>query len=103
MSFVVMAEFEIKDGRGDDFADYIKWHAQESLKEKGCQLFKANRDSADPQRFVMYEIYDDEPSFLAHRETPHYARFVNEIVPDQLVMQGDAPFVFRRTFSLVNA
>jgi len=102
MSFVVMAEFEIKPGRGDDFADYIKWHAQESLKEDGCQLFKANRDNTDPQRFVMYEIYDDEASLAAHRETPHYARFVNEIIPDQLVMHDDTPFVFRRAFSLVN-
>jgi|GEM_PF-519423 len=103
MSYVVMAEFEIKPGRGDDFAEYIKWHASESLKESGCQLFKANRDNDDPQRFVMYEIYDDEASFSAHRDTAHYARFVNEIIPDLLVMQGDAPFVFRRAFSLVNS
>lgn len=102
MSYVVMAEFEIKPGRAEDFADYIRWHASESLKESGCQLFKANRDEQDPQRFVMYEIYDDEASIIAHRETPHYAKFLNEIIPDQLVMQGDAPFVSRRVFSLVN-
>ncbi len=103
MSYVVMAEFEIKPGREDDFAEYIKWHASESLKEPGCQLFKANRDAQDPRRFVMYEIYDDEPSIVAHRETPHFQKFLNEIIPDQLVMQGDTPFVFRRVLSLVNA
>lgn len=102
MAYVVIAEFEIKKGRGDDFADYITWHGAESRKESGCQLFRANRSLEDPDRFVMYEIYDDEQCLIDHRETPHYKRFVAEIIPNLLVMQGDVPFVSRRFFSVVD-
>lgn len=99
---VVMAEFEIKPGRSDDFATYIQWHAEQSLTEPGCRFFRANRDREDPHRYVMYEIYDDESCLEAHRETPHYQRFATEIVPDQIVMQGDVPFVWRRLLDPVN-
>jgi len=101
MSTVIVAEFEVVAGRSDDFAEYLRWHGAESLKEPGCQMFQANRDLSDPHRFVMYEIYDNETAIDAHRQTPHYQRFVAEIIPDMLVMQGDVPFVSRSLLEVV--
>ncbi len=101
MSYVVTAEFQIKQGRSDDFAEYIKWHGEQSMTEPGCRLFTANRDAQNEHAFVMFEIYDNEAAIQAHRETPHYQRFLNEIVPDMLVMQGDVPFVSRGVLDLV--
>lgn len=31
--------------------------------------------TADPRRFFLYEQYDDQPAFVAHRASLHFARF----------------------------
>jgi len=96
MSISIIAEFKLKVGRGDDFAEYIKWHQNESRKEVGCQYFQANRDPERSDVFLMYEIYDDHDAIQRHRDTPHYQKFATEIVPDMIEMQGDSPFVSRQ-------
>ena len=35
----------------------------------------------DPDRFVLYEVYRDEAGAKAHKETPHYARWAEAVVP----------------------
>jgi len=42
-------------------------------REPGCLQFDICVDTADPNRFLLYEVYEDSAAFDAHRETPHFA------------------------------
>ena len=35
----------------------------------------------DPNRFVFYEVYQDESGFLAHQKTDHYATWKEAVAP----------------------
>jgi (4S)-4-hydroxy-5-phosphonooxypentane-2,3-dione isomerase len=42
-------------------------------REPGCVQFDICVDNADPNRVLLYEIYEDEAAFDAHGKTPHFA------------------------------
>jgi (4S)-4-hydroxy-5-phosphonooxypentane-2,3-dione isomerase len=44
--------------------------------EPGCLRFNVLQDRADENVYYFLEIYRDEAALAAHRETPHYARWM---------------------------
>ena len=42
-------------------------------REPGCLQFDVCIDTADPNRVLLYEVYEDEAAFDAHGRTPHFA------------------------------
>jgi quinol monooxygenase YgiN len=74
--FIVMAEFEVKPERMEDFLALACDDARCSVAhEPGCHTFDVAVDQADPNCVVFYEVYDDQAAFDAHLATPHLARF----------------------------
>ena len=70
---VIVVEFRIKPPFVEAFERAIVDNARASRRtEPGCRQFDVCRDPADPQRFYLYEIYDDEAAFDAHLQTPHF-------------------------------
>lgn len=41
-------------------------------REPGCRQFDVCRDSSDPRRFFLYELYDDEAAVQAHLQAAHF-------------------------------
>lgn len=91
--FAVVVEFNVKPGEEDAFREAILIQAKNSLeKEPACRQFDVHIDREDANRFVLYESYDDEAAFAAHRETAHYAAYnalVTPLVASKSVMQLD--------------
>ena len=56
-------------------------NARESRREPGVVRFDVLEDSADPTRFVLYEVFRDPAAAAAHRETPHYLRWRDAVAP----------------------
>ncbi len=52
-----------------------------SLKEPGIYRFDVLQNDADPQEFVLYEIYESEEATLTHKETMHYNKWKQSIEP----------------------
>lgn len=50
-------------------------NARASIKEAGIARFDVVRQSDDPTRFVLVEVYRDDDAPAAHKLTPHYARW----------------------------
>jgi quinol monooxygenase YgiN len=73
--YVVVAEFRAKPDQVNAFRAYMAKHAALSRDEPGCRLFEVAEDVAEPTHFLLYELYDDETAYVAHRATAHYARF----------------------------
>jgi quinol monooxygenase YgiN len=74
--FVIIAEFEVKPNRLEQFLELARTDASHSVdREPGCRQFDVTLDREQPNRVVLYEIYDDEAAFDAHLKTPHLATF----------------------------
>jgi autoinducer 2-degrading protein len=87
-AFIIVVDFRIKPGEMKNFRRLIDKNAKSSVaNEKGCSRFDVCADRKDPNRILLYEIYDDRAAFDTHMKTPHFAIF-NE---------ASAPFVADKT------
>jgi (4S)-4-hydroxy-5-phosphonooxypentane-2,3-dione isomerase len=69
---ILHIHLKVKPERIDDFIAVTIENAAASLKEPGCVRFDVIQEAEDPARFALVEIYRDQATHAAHRETPHY-------------------------------
>src|SRR5665811_1230733 len=70
--FVVMVDFQVKAGMAEPFYRLVSDNARQSLdREPGCRRFDVVRLKGEPERVFLYEIYDTEAAFEAHKTTEH--------------------------------
>jgi (4S)-4-hydroxy-5-phosphonooxypentane-2,3-dione isomerase len=80
--FVIVVDFKIHAGQMQAFRKLIDDNARASVRdEPGCSRFDVCADRKDPDRIVLYEIYDDRAAFDAHLKTPHFAAFNEKSAP----------------------
>jgi quinol monooxygenase YgiN len=72
----VIAQYRTRPGVGDRVAEILARHVARTRAEPGCIQFLVNRSADDPDQFVLYEQYLDEPAFEAHRDSPHFAEYI---------------------------
>ena len=69
--------------RGDiveQFRARLLRHARTTLQaEPGCHRFDVHQEAGDPTLFLLIEIYADEAAFEAHRTSPHYLAFREDV------------------------
>jgi (4S)-4-hydroxy-5-phosphonooxypentane-2,3-dione isomerase len=71
--FALVVSLRVKPSRDRQFLATIEANATASLRdEPGCRRFDVLRDNADPHHYLLYEMYDDEAAFQAHRNMPHF-------------------------------
>lgn len=56
-------------------------NARNSVQEPGIARFDVLQQNDDPTRFVLVEIYRSVEATLAHKETPHYAKWRDTVAP----------------------
>jgi (4S)-4-hydroxy-5-phosphonooxypentane-2,3-dione isomerase len=56
-------------------------NASASRKELGVARFDFAQQADDPTRFVLLEAYREPAAHQAHRDTPHYVRWREEVAP----------------------
>jgi (4S)-4-hydroxy-5-phosphonooxypentane-2,3-dione isomerase len=80
--YVVVVFFEAKPDRIAAFRGALLAQARSCLeREMGCRQFDVAQDPVDPASFLLYEAYDNEAAFKAHRETEHYKAFDETVTP----------------------
>jgi (4S)-4-hydroxy-5-phosphonooxypentane-2,3-dione isomerase len=65
----------------DDFVRASLENAKNSLLEPGVLRFDVIQQTADPNCFLLYEVYRDEAGMKAHKETAHYAKWRDTVAP----------------------
>jgi len=78
VTYNVIATWVAKEGEVENVARILRVNAEASEAEPGCREFKVYREKGEPRTFVLYEVYDDEAAFEAHRESEHFKRYVLE-------------------------
>ncbi len=79
---VVVVFLEAERGRQEDLREALIGYAQTCLeREPGCRRYDICHDPVEGTSFLLYQIYDDQAAYLAHRELPHYAEFRTLVDP----------------------
>lgn len=72
--------FTIKPEHVDSFRQAVTLQAKNSVtKEPWCHQFDVGETPDKPNCFLLYETYDDRDAFVKHRETPHFAQFIETV------------------------
>ena len=74
--YVVLNIIRVQKPHLDDFLAALRVHAHHSNAEPGCIRYDVLQDIDDPQVISLYEVFEDEASFRAHLEYPHYERWM---------------------------
>jgi autoinducer 2-degrading protein len=52
---------------------------QGSRREPGNRRFDVLRSDEDPNRFLLYEVFDSQAAVEEHRRTPHYLEWKQSV------------------------
>lgn len=80
--FIVIAEFQLKEGQQAAFLGHAHEDASASLaNEPGCHQFDVLTTPDDDCLVVLHEAYTDRAAFDTHTQMPHYAPFKDATGP----------------------
>ena len=71
----------VKPENLDTFLIEVCANARESLKEPGVRRFEVLQHSDYPDKFMLYEVYENSEALEAHRKTPQFKRWQDYGVP----------------------
>lgn len=83
----VIVEYEIEEGRAEEFRTLITDHARRTLEEEqGCLRFEVlepveRGGGAIPNRMMVYEIYASPLAFAQHGQNPRLERVRTAMAP----------------------
>jgi quinol monooxygenase YgiN len=78
--FVLMAHYEVKDGSPEVLIDAGLLESATVLRdEEGCRAFEILASTDNDKKGLFYEVYVDEASFEAHKQTVHFSAFFDAI------------------------
>lgn len=74
--FVIIVDIRLRAGTRSEFRQLIDANSRSSVRlESGCRRFDVVEPIGEPDRVLLYEIYDDEAAFEAHCRSPHFLSF----------------------------
>jgi quinol monooxygenase YgiN len=73
--FVNAVDIDIVPAEHDNYLAAIKENGAAAAKEPGCRRFDILNLSSDPNHVFLYEVYENEAAFKAHRETDHFKKY----------------------------
>jgi len=89
--FVLTVDMEVIPGQIEAFRKAIEENSAASIKEPGCRQFHVATSTTDPNHIFLYEIYDNEAAYQAHRTTEHFKKF--DAIRNSLIVKSEAkPF-----------
>ena len=73
--FVNAVDLDIVPAEREKYLAAITENGAAAAKEPGCRRFDILSPASDPNHFFLYEVYDNEAAFKAHRETEHFKKY----------------------------
>jgi quinol monooxygenase YgiN len=68
---IVHATFEIDPANSDAVLAAAATHQDLCRAEEGCHRYDVSVDVADPGRFYVTELWEDDAALAAHSKAPH--------------------------------
>ena len=73
--FVNAVDLDIVPAERENYLAAIKENGAAAATEPGCRRFDILNLSSDPNHFFLYEVYDNEAAYQAHRTTDHFKKY----------------------------
>ena len=73
--FVAAIDLDIVPAEIEKFKAALKENAAASVKEPGCREFNIHVLASNPNHIFIYEVYDNEATSQAHRQTDHFKKY----------------------------
>ena len=78
---VTIVHIEVLPDHVDEFIRASTENHLESVKEPGNLRFDLLRNEDYPNRFVLYEAYENQSAAAAHKDTAHYLMWRKTVAP----------------------
>ena len=72
---VIAAMLQAAEGKGDDLEKAFSELVPKVLKDPGTIGYAINRGIQDPNKFFIYEKYEDEEALKLHGSSEHFKAF----------------------------
>ena len=72
---VLCAMLKTVDGKGDEVEEEFKKLVPKVLNDPGTITYVIHRGIDDPNKFFVYEKYEDRDALRAHSRTEHFKEF----------------------------
>jgi autoinducer 2-degrading protein len=72
---IVLVHVHVKSESLAAFKAATLENARNSVREPGIARFDVVQQADDPSRFILVEVYRDEPATVAHKATAHYLKW----------------------------
>jgi quinol monooxygenase YgiN len=76
---IIHVHVQVKPESVESFKKATLANARASLTEPGVVRFDVIQQQDDAGRFVLMEVYRDADAVVAHKKTPHYAVWLEEV------------------------
>jgi (4S)-4-hydroxy-5-phosphonooxypentane-2,3-dione isomerase len=73
--FVNAVDLDIVPAEREKYLAAITENGAATVKEPGCRRFDILNLKSDPNHFLLYEVYESEAAFQAHRATDHFKKY----------------------------
>jgi (4S)-4-hydroxy-5-phosphonooxypentane-2,3-dione isomerase len=92
--YVDAVDIDVVPAEREKYLAAITENGMAAAKEPGCRRFDILNLASDPNHFLLYEVYDNEAAFQAHRATDHFKKYA--ATTGNMVAKRDA-----RTMSVI--
>ena len=80
--FAIFVTINVKPEHVDEFTQASLEDAHGAVRdEPDCFRFDINQDPEIPTRFYLYEVYRSEAGLDAHRQAPHFKKWLSTVKP----------------------
>jgi quinol monooxygenase YgiN len=74
--YVIFNIIKVKEECLEKFLNGVRNHARNSNTEPGCVRYEVLQDVVDPHVICLYEVFEDESAFNAHRSHTYYKEWM---------------------------
>jgi len=74
-AYINAVDLDLVPSERDKFLEAIAEDAAATIKEPGCLQFDVLVLANDPNHLFLYEVYESEAAFRAHRESDYFKKY----------------------------
>jgi autoinducer 2-degrading protein len=75
--YINAVDLDIVPAERDNYLAAIKENSLAAIQEPGCRQFDILVLADDPNHLFLFEVYDDEAAFKAHRASDHFKKYAS--------------------------
>ncbi|WP_299714982.1 putative quinol monooxygenase [uncultured Tenacibaculum sp.] len=81
MKKVIIVHLEIKQENRESFMKETFSVTSKSREETGCLEYNILENCYSENKFMIYEVYENNKAFENHKQSEHYKKYINLVMP----------------------